>query len=304
MHRSWRKAFAVLAVLAVATLGLGLAACGDGGSPSTSTLADVKVEGELGTRPTVVLPPAPFTVETTQVRLVADGTGAPLSDGQLLMIHLTSVDTSDGTVLETSWDSDPEPGLTVGDNPEIADLDEVLRKAHVGARVLIAAPYGYEDGPDTLLFVIDVMDAHDIPEAASGTEVAPVPGLPTVTLEDGVPASITPTGEEPPATLVVQPLIEGAGPPLTAGQHVMVQYSGWLWDGTPFDSSWSRGGDPFSLTLGAGQVISGWDEGLAGQPVGSRVLLVIPPDMGYPDGAGSIPAGATLVFVVDILVAF
>ena len=74
------------------------------------------------------------------------------------------------------------------------------------------------------------------------------------------------------------------------------------WDGTEFDSSW--GGTPFQTTIGAGMVIAGWDQGLVGKTVGSQVLLVIPADLGYgAAGSGSIPGGATLVFVVDVLAA-
>ncbi len=88
---------------------------------------------------------------------------------------------------------------------------------------------------------------------------------------------------------------------MQSGQNVTFHYSGWLWDGTPFDSSWEKGA-AFTTSLGTGQVIQGWDQGLVGQPVGSQVLLVIPPALGYGDAEqGSIPANSTLVFVVDIL---
>jgi peptidylprolyl isomerase len=102
---------------------------------------------------------------------------------------------------------------------------------------------------------------------------------------------------------VVQPLIEGDGPAVESGQTITVQYSGWLWDGTPFDSSWERG-TPAAFGIGVQQVITGWDEGLVGQKVGSQVLLVVPPDKAYGDTPKeTIPAGSTLVFVVDVLAA-
>jgi len=97
-------------------------------------------------------------------------------------------------------------------------------------------------------------------------------------------------------------LREGNGPVATAGQTVSVHYTGWLTDGTKFDSSVDRG-QPFSFTLGAGQVIKGWDEGVAGMKVGEKRKLTIPSDLGYGDrGAGSvIPPNATLVFDVELL---
>ena len=80
-----------------------------------------------------------------------------------------------------------------------------------------------------------------------------------------------------------------------------MQYSGWLFDGTPFDSSWVNGA-PFTTQIGTGSVIQGWDQGIIGQTVGSQVLLVIPPDLAYGDTErGTIPASSTLIFVVDIL---
>ena len=80
---------------------------------------------------------------------------------------------------------------------------------------------------------------------------------------------------------MVQPLIKGDGATVAAGQTVVVNYVGIVWaSGTVFDSSWTRGAT-FTVPIGAGQVIPGWDEGLVGQTVGSRVLLAIPPDKGY-----------------------
>jgi peptidylprolyl isomerase len=94
----------------------------------------------------------------------------------------------------------------------------------------------------------------------------------------------------------------GTGDTPDAGQTVVVHYTGWLADGTQFDSSLDRG-EPFSFVLGAGNVIPGWDEGVATMKVGGKRQLVIPPELGYGDqGAGSvIPPGATLVFEVELL---
>ncbi len=94
----------------------------------------------------------------------------------------------------------------------------------------------------------------------------------------------------------------GSGAAAEAGKTVTVNYTGWLTDGTKFDSSFDHG-QPFSFPLGAGQVIKGWDEGVAGMKVGGKRQLVIPPELGYgAQGAGSaIPPNATLVFDVELL---
>jgi peptidylprolyl isomerase len=111
-----------------------------------------------------------------------------------------------------------------------------------------------------------------------------------------------PSGGKAPAGLLYKDLKVGKGPKAAAGQTVDVQYTGALFkDGTKFDASWDRGGQPFSFGLGQGMVIPGWDQGVAGMKKGGRRLLVIPPDLGYgPQGSGPIPPDATLVFVVDL----
>jgi FKBP-type peptidyl-prolyl cis-trans isomerase FkpA len=102
--------------------------------------------------------------------------------------------------------------------------------------------------------------------------------------------------------LIIEELKVGTGAEAAAGQHVSVHYTGWLTDGTKFDSSKDRG-DPFEFPLGAGHVIRGWDEGVQGMKVGGSRKLTIPADLGYGAcGAGGvIPPNATLVFEVDLL---
>lgn len=101
--------------------------------------------------------------------------------------------------------------------------------------------------------------------------------------------------------LKIEILKEGTGEPVEAGANVSVHYVGTLTDGTKFDSSRDRG-RPFNFTVGGGQVIKGWDEGVAGMKVGELRKLTIPPSMGYGEyGIGPIPGNATLIFEVELM---
>ncbi|MGA2208577.1 MAG: FKBP-type peptidyl-prolyl cis-trans isomerase [Acidimicrobiales bacterium] len=119
---------------------------------------------------------------------------------------------------------------------------------------------------------------------------------------DSKPEVTIPAGS-PPQSLAVEDLIEGSGAEAVSGSRVKVHYVGVSWSsGEQFDASWDRG-DHFGFSLGAGQVIAGWDQGVAGMRVGGRRRLTIPPHLGYgARGAGSvIQPNETLVFVVDLV---
>ena len=125
--------------------------------------------------------------------------------------------------------------------------------------------------------------------------------LPVITRNAAGAPEIDFAGAVKPEGLVVEVLEAGAGAPVVAGQSITVHYTGWLWDGATFDSSWDRG-ETISFGIARGSLIDGWVDGLVGQPVGSKVLLVVPPEAGYGQRSmGPIPGGSTLVFVVDIL---
>lgn len=102
--------------------------------------------------------------------------------------------------------------------------------------------------------------------------------------------------------LQIEDLVVGNGAEAVKGKNITVHYTGWLTDGTKFDSSVDRK-QPFTLRLGAGQVIQGWEEGFNGMKVGGKRKLTIPPEMGYGSRAvgGVIPANSTLIFEVELL---
>jgi len=115
------------------------------------------------------------------------------------------------------------------------------------------------------------------------------------------PTKVTGSGTTTPSGLQYWDVVTGTGATAVPGKLVSVHYTGWLTDGTKFDSSVDRN-KPFEFPLGAGRVIKGWDEGVAGMNVGGKGQLRIPPNLGYGSTArGPIPANSTLVFDVELL---
>jgi peptidylprolyl isomerase len=318
-----------LAIAAATVSALVLAGCSSAGpdasaSPSPTTaaeiaqaklqaeadaaLAKVKWEEDANGVPTVTYD-MPFKVGVTSARVVADGDGAEITADQIASLNYVVTNGTDGTVQYSTYEEGRKPeGVTLTEG----QIDPVLIKAlvgsHVGVDFLYATP-GSDDpaAPSpSVVMAVTVASAATPLERATGTAVTPPAGLPTVTLDaaTGAPTVVNPTSN-PPKDLVVQTLIKGDGKVVAEDDAITIHYTGSLWDGTKFDSSWDRGA-PATFPLSKGQLIDGWVQGLAGQTVGSQVLLVIPPALGYGDKDsqdGKIPGGSTLVFVVDILAA-
>jgi peptidylprolyl isomerase len=265
-------------------------------------LSDVTVEGAFGEAPTITFKPA-YVGSEESFRVISEGDGPVVEDGQRVMLNYLAVSGADGSELDSTFGGAPQPIIA-----SKTSLTEVLADAlvgqRVGTRVLVAADQTESQPGAWVLFAFDILSAETLPTSAVGTPQDPLPGFPIVTVENGVPKIATPTGTAP-TELRTEVLIKGNGPAVTSGQTVTMQYTGIIWaTGTEFDSSW--GGDPVDFPIGSGQVIPGFDEGLIGQTVGSRVVIIIPPDKGY-GPTGNTQAGIsgtdTLVFVVDILAA-
>lgn len=313
-----RKTSAVLATLSLAVValtGCSASATFDGAvcdrTASSDGIADLAtVTGEVGEQPDVDVF-SPVRVDRTAFTDLVTGEGTALTDSKQLMvvdIALYRGETGEELVA-TEFNGD----LSRLSNLEswaqqIPGIAEVLECATEGSRVLAAispedfgeqALQGFElDGDESVIAVIDVIDAY-LPHAEGAPQFNDAAGMPTVVrAPDGRPGIIVPDSA-PPAELVTQVLIKGDGERITADTPFRVNYTGVTWDEkTVFDTSWD--GNPARFELGS--LVPGMAEALEGQTVGSQVLVVVPPELGYgEEGQGAVPANATLVFVVDIL---
>jgi FKBP-type peptidyl-prolyl cis-trans isomerase len=280
--------------------------------------ASVTVAGVFGTTPVVKIPKLDANNKLT-VKTVIQGTGSTVTktDAMAANFVLYFWAGTTNTLKANTFTANP----TVIGGTMLPGLETALVGQKVGSRILAVIPpaegYGTAGnsqlgitGTTTLVFVIDVIKSYSNTASASGTQESAGGGsLPSVTAHPGTAPTIAIPSNHPPSALVTKTLIKGSGPKVAKGQYVIAQYTGYIWRTKKvFDSSWTTG-SPFGFVIGASpeQVITGWDSGLAGQTVGSRVMLVIPPKDAY-GSTGASQAGITgtdtLVFVVDIIDAF
>ncbi|MGB5951194.1 MAG: FKBP-type peptidyl-prolyl cis-trans isomerase [Ornithinimicrobium sp.] len=257
----------------------------------------------------------PFTVPTTATEQVEEGDGDQITESQEVEVRYLLVNGTSGEELLSTFPEDESVVMDLGNPQLLAAFSESLPTQKVGGSYILAMPPGEGFGEagnanlgigpeDTVVFYVEAVGASEPLTSAEGEEVEPQDGLPTVEADGASAAEITVGDAQEPDDLVVQPLIEGEGAQVQAGQTIKVHYTGVKFsDGEQFDTSYDRG-EPFSTVIGEGGVIEGWDQGLVGQSVGSRVLLVIPADQAYGQAGDDNPselAGETLVFVIDIL---
>jgi len=261
-----------------------LAACGGSSGQPAATPTNVPAPASAASTPTASSPGPlvddPNTVKTASGLKYVDqvvGTGATPASSDWVTIQFTAT-LQDGTVIAASRTRGGPTQFPIDQvAQEVPGWAEGMSTMKVGgSRKLIIPPnlaYGDTGAGNgvippnaTLVFYIDLIDTKPAPK---------------VKIED---------------------IVVGTGPEATAGMTITVNYTGTLTDGTVFDSSYKRQ-EPFTLTLGVGQVIPGWDQGLEGMKVGGKRTLTIPPELAYgSQGAGStIPPNATLIFQVELL---
>lgn len=283
---------------------------------SSSGVTELQVTGQAGAKPTVAFPSK--VVETSSFKVLTPGTTGEVAKIGANVVANFTVFTWDGKENKLAGSTYDEGG------PQVIALNEqvpeILRKGFaetkgggrfmsVVAKDALPAEQQAQAPPgQSQVFVVDVVGVPQ-EKAAKGTAVDP--GLDGVKVEnaagDAAPKLTTKTKKKAPKELVAKTVIKGTGPEVKSGQSILVQYAGKIWGSDlEFDSSWSRGAQPIMFQIGAGKVIKGWDQGLVGVPLGSRVLLSIPPDLGYGKaGSGDKIKGTdTLVFLVDVLAAY
>ena len=267
-------------------------------------IAGVTATGEPGEKPTVSFK-TPMMVEDNSYVVLQKGNGDQIEDGDRICTQGIAINVKDGSELMSTWEKNTPDCSTVvtSDTSQMTeDYYNIFKDQKLNATLAFGVNDSNSAGTSYLMVLTIVSKSKDLTKA-TGTKVLDVPAdLPKVTLaKDGKP-SIDMNGYKGSDTLISQDLIKGEGAEVKDTQTVIAHYTGWLLDGTQFDSSWDRGA---SSSFSLDEVITGWKQGLAGHTVGSQVLLVVPPDLGYGDkDSGKIPANSTLVFVVDILAAY
>ncbi len=274
--------------------------------PSVTPSTDLSAITVSDTDQPEVTIPTPWGIDKTQSEVLRPGGDQMLNKDSTATLNYVGLNGRTGEIFDSSYERGAPATLPL--QGVVPGFAEGLTGQSVGSRVLIAMPseQGYADGNpgagiekgDSILFVVDIISANF--EEAAGEDVAPAAGLPAVTMNGDAPEIAIPEGATKPTELVVQPLIKGTGAPVTATSSIQVKYRSWEWDtGAIVEDAWRPQQGPLA------DLIEGWRTGLEGQPIGSRVMLVVPPELAYPDGSPDIEleAGKTLVYLIDVLYA-
>ncbi|GAB3716331.1 FKBP-type peptidyl-prolyl cis-trans isomerase [Mariniluteicoccus flavus] len=273
-------------------------------APSTN-LDAIKVEGERLKEPKVEFP-APWAIDETKTKVIQPGDGPTVQENGTVEVHYYGVNGRTGKKFDDSFSRGQAIAFPL--DQVVPGFKKGLANQKVGSRVVVAMPgkdgydpsggspqAGIEVG-DSLVFVVDIVSTTmDKPE---GDVVPPKEGQPSVTADPQGNPVVKIAGDRP-SQLVVQPVIAGRGKKVQAQDTVTVRYMTVGWDGRVIESTYGKAPEQGPLP----RLVPAWAEGLVNQPVGSRVMIVSPPDKAYPQGNENpkIQPGETLVFVVDIL---
>lgn len=307
------------AIIAAAALALSGCAAAEPTETTSGTLCDpaesgdasevVEVSGERDGEIELVFP-TPLNTESSQTTIIEAGDGRDFTGEALSRFQYSIYNGANGELIGSTGFEGDQLAKVMATVDAVPNFCNVFAGIPLGSSfVTVFAPDDFHDGlgnPDFGIgaedSVVMYVELEDIAyPRATGESQAQAAGFPTVVLTtDGQPG-IQPLESDAPEEFMSNVLIQGSGDAIEIGDVVNVHYSGWTWDGNQFDSSWERG-RPAEFTVSQQGLIEGFVRALEGVTVGSQVIAVIPPELGYGDeGTGTIPGGSTLVFVVDVL---
>jgi peptidylprolyl isomerase len=272
-----------------------------------NALDSLKVTGDMGTKPEIDFDKA-LSSEVLETKVITEGDGPVIVGKQYVRFDYTVINgTTKANLGESTYDSTGgESQFLVSGNP--IDICHGLTGIKEGSRVAMLVPAGLAASEDTdeikktdsVLFVLDINKVYL--QGTSTSVKATESGMPSVVFApDGTPGVTVPKTKAP-SEFKSQLLLDGAGEEIELGDTVTLNYSGFLWEsGTLFDSSWANG-KPEQFQITDSGLIGGFVKALVGAKTGSKMVTIIPPDLGYGElGNDTIPGNATLVFVIEVL---
>jgi peptidylprolyl isomerase len=323
-----RRRLAAASVLTVALTAL--TACGsDSGSDwasrasrasSSDSIDGVTITGDFAKEPTVKVDN--LSVKEPESAVLIDGDGTEVAADDSVAVRILFAKGTDGSTIQSNYNENAPETSPISSLPQ--SVQDAVVGQHIGSRVAIAmpvkelvcgpdaasdctgdAPQLSLKGTDAVVMVIDLIDKAKAPLSGPEGEKVKPPSTAPLVEEDGDDVTgldFSGLPKEQPQDFRRILLVKGEGDVVKEDDPITVNYYGSVWgEDKPFDESYSKA--PASFTLTKGALIDGWVKGLAGVKVGSRVMLVIPPELGYgKEGSPpSIPGNSTLVFVVDVL---
>ena len=237
-----------------------------------------------------------------QTKIVVEGKGPKITGDQFVTWDYAVFSGADKSeITKTSFNGTDSPLQMI---PASGDLCTALAGVREGSRIALLVPSEVAGTsstgvPASQIWVFDILKVF-LPHAVGSVKPAEN-GMPTVVRDvNGKPAVTIPKSDEP-TEFRKSVVIEGSGDVVKKDQSVLVHYTGYLWDGTVFDSSWDAG-QAATFVVNESSIVPGFVKTLEGAKVGSQIIAIIPAELAYgASGNGSIPPNATLVFVVDVL---
>lgn len=300
-----------IAVLALALL---VSACGTGDdSGSESVRGSIEVSGDFAQKPTIEID-TPLDVEESTAWTSSQGKGDGVGERATAILHLTIADGRTGKTVVSTLDQGQRPLQIDLTQQVFPSLASALVGKRADSRVVVASTpddaYGEEGAPqigieggDSVVMVADILstDPTSVLDGPTGPAGKVPKRAPRVIERDDVPAGIDFTGARRPAKLMVIPLREGTGAQVQSPDRVATRYLGQVWGASkPFETTFDQA--PGNYSIGMSEVVKAWEKGIEGRKEGARLMIIAPPEFAYgSDAQPDIPAGSTLVFVIDVL---